>query len=54
VSEARFEVVSIGEVESPLTDMASAPKQGYEGAPDAWLVFEPGVLEGLEDVRPGD
>ena len=44
----------IGKVESPLTDKASAPKQGHEGAPDAWLVFEPAVLEGLQGIRPGD
>jgi tRNA-Thr(GGU) m(6)t(6)A37 methyltransferase TsaA len=49
-----FEVVAIGRVASSLTDLASAPKQGYEGGPEAWLVFEPGVLEGLADVRPGD
>ena len=49
-----MEPVPIGEVESPLTDMASAPKQGDEGSPDAWLVFEPTVLEGLEGIRPGD
>jgi tRNA-Thr(GGU) m(6)t(6)A37 methyltransferase TsaA len=44
----------IGTVESPLTDPASAPKQGHEGAPEAWLVFEPRVLAGLEDLRAGD
>lgn len=49
-----FEVIPIGIVESPLTDPATAPKQGHEGAPDAWLVFEPAVLEGLQDIRPGD
>jgi tRNA-Thr(GGU) m(6)t(6)A37 methyltransferase TsaA len=54
MSQARFEVVAIGQVESPLTDPASAPKQGHEGAPDAWLVFEPGMLEGLEGIRAGD
>ena len=53
MSEA-FEITAIGRVESPLTDPASAPKQGDEGAPDAWLVFEPSVLEGLEGLRPGD
>jgi tRNA-Thr(GGU) m(6)t(6)A37 methyltransferase TsaA len=37
-----------------LTDKASAPKQGNEGAPDALLVFEPAVLEGLQGIRPGD
>ncbi len=50
----RFEVVPIGRVESPLTDSASAPKQGYEGAPDCWLVFEPTVAAGLADLRSGD
>jgi tRNA-Thr(GGU) m(6)t(6)A37 methyltransferase TsaA len=54
MSQARFEVTPIGHVESPLTDTASAPKQGHEGSPDAWLVFEPGVLEALQGIRPGD
>lgn len=45
---------AIGRVESSLTDSGSAPKQGDEGAPDAWLVFEADVLEGLRDLRPGD
>jgi tRNA-Thr(GGU) m(6)t(6)A37 methyltransferase TsaA len=53
-NQPRFEVLPIGEVESPLTDKASAPKQGHEGSPDAWLVLEPGVLVGLEGIKPGD
>jgi tRNA-Thr(GGU) m(6)t(6)A37 methyltransferase TsaA len=44
----------IGRVESPLDDPALAPKQGHEGAPDADLVFDPGVREGLGDIRVGD
>jgi tRNA-Thr(GGU) m(6)t(6)A37 methyltransferase TsaA len=48
-----FDVTPIGRVESSLTDPASAPKQGREGAPDAWLVFEPEVLDALDGVRPG-
>ena len=44
----------IGAVESPLTDPAAAPKQGDEGAPEAWLVFEPEALEGLEGIGRGD
>lgn len=43
----------IGWVESPLTDRESAPKQGDEGAPDAWLVFDDSVREGLRDLQPG-
>jgi tRNA (Thr-GGU) A37 N-methylase len=49
-----FEVKSIGRVESPLTDRQAAPRQPDEGAPAAWLVFEPEVVEGLRNVRPGD
>jgi tRNA-Thr(GGU) m(6)t(6)A37 methyltransferase TsaA len=44
----------IGRVESPLTEREAAPRQGREGAPDAWLALEPSVLEGLEGLRPGD
>jgi tRNA-Thr(GGU) m(6)t(6)A37 methyltransferase TsaA len=44
----------IGVVESPLRERAAAPRQGDEGAPDAWIVLEPGVLEGLDGVRAGD
>ena len=50
----RFELHAIGRVESSLTDLASAPRQADEGAPEAWLVFQPGVLPGLADLRPGD
>ena len=48
-----YQVVPIGWVESPLTDRAQAPRQGDEGAPGAWLVFEPGVAEGMRDLEPG-
>jgi tRNA-Thr(GGU) m(6)t(6)A37 methyltransferase TsaA len=48
-----FEVVPVGWVESPLTDRAQAPRQGNEGAPAAWLAFEPGVAQALRDLRPG-
>src|SRR3712207_2411862 len=54
MDEVRFELVPVGWVESPLTDQASAPKQGHEGSPEAWLVFEPWVLRGLEGIRAGD
>ena len=50
---AGIELMPIGVVESSLTDPALAPKQGHEGAPDAWLVFDPEVADGLEGIRPG-
>jgi tRNA-Thr(GGU) m(6)t(6)A37 methyltransferase TsaA len=54
VTEPTFVVQPIGYVESPLIDAATAPKQGDEGAPEAWLVFEPALSEGLRDLRAGD
>jgi tRNA-Thr(GGU) m(6)t(6)A37 methyltransferase TsaA len=47
------ELQPIGRVESPLVDRAAAPKQGDEGSPDAWLVFEPEVLDGIRDLQVG-
>jgi tRNA-Thr(GGU) m(6)t(6)A37 methyltransferase TsaA len=54
MNETSHELKVMGKVESPLTDLASAPKQGDEGAPEAWLVFEPNVLDALEGIQPGD
>jgi tRNA-Thr(GGU) m(6)t(6)A37 methyltransferase TsaA len=49
-----MELVAIATVESPLKDRASAPKQGDEGAPEAWLVFDPKVADGLDGMAVGD
>ncbi|MBE2320807.1 tRNA (N6-threonylcarbamoyladenosine(37)-N6)-methyltransferase TrmO [Solirubrobacter sp. CPCC 204708] len=47
-------LVAIGRVQSPLTLREDAPKQGDEGAPDAWLVFDEAVAEGLDGIVAGD
>lgn len=49
-----FEVRTIGRVESPLKELESAPRQADEGAPEAWLVLEPEMAEGLRGLRVGD
>ena len=49
----KIEVVPVGWVESPLTEMTQAPMQPDEGAPPAWLVFEPGVADAMRDLLPG-
>jgi tRNA-Thr(GGU) m(6)t(6)A37 methyltransferase TsaA len=49
-----YEIRPVGHVESPLTDRASAPMQGTEGAPEAWLVFDPAVAAGIGDLAVGD
>ena len=47
-------LVAVGTVESVLTDRASAPKQGDEGAPEAWLVFDERVAGALHGIVAGD
>jgi len=53
MTTVRYEIQPIGTVESPLVDGAAAPRQGDEGSPDAWLVFDPGVSEGIRDLQAG-
>jgi tRNA-Thr(GGU) m(6)t(6)A37 methyltransferase TsaA len=49
-----FQVEAIGYVESPLRDRGDAPKQGFEGSPRAWLVFDAALVDALADLRVGD
>jgi tRNA-Thr(GGU) m(6)t(6)A37 methyltransferase TsaA len=49
----RYELRPIGRVESPLTDRADAPKQGHEGAPDAWIVLDATVATAARDLAVG-
>jgi tRNA-Thr(GGU) m(6)t(6)A37 methyltransferase TsaA len=53
MSEARYTLRPIGWVESPLVDRDLAPKQGDEGAPDAWLVFDPNMRSAIRDLEVG-
>ena len=48
-----YSVRPIGRVSSPLVDLTLAPRQGDEGAPLAWLIFDPSVADGLRDLEPG-
>lgn len=53
MTKSSYEVRPIGTVESPLVDREAAPRQGDEGSPDAWLVFDPSVSEGIRDLQAG-
>ena len=44
----------IGKVESRLTDVADAPRQADEGAPEAWLVIDEDFAAALEGLKAGD
>lgn len=54
MSEPLFTLRPLGTVESSLTSQSDAPKQGREGAPAAWLVFDPAFQDGLCDLQVGD
>jgi len=43
----------IGRVSSPLTDRSAAPKQGDEGAPEAWLELAPEFADAATDLKVG-
>lgn len=44
----------IGEIESDLSSRHGAPRQGDEGAPDAWLHVFPWAQDALEGIAAGD
>lgn len=48
-----YELCPIGRVRSPIQSRAQAPKQGDEGAPEAWLDLDPAVAEAARDLRVG-
>ncbi|MFI5077415.1 MAG: tRNA (N6-threonylcarbamoyladenosine(37)-N6)-methyltransferase TrmO [Vicinamibacteria bacterium] len=41
-------------VRSTLRSLEDAPRQGDEGAPDAWLDVDPAFARGLNGLRAGD
>ena len=51
---AGFDLRPVGVVRSSLADLAAAPKQGEEGAPEAWITFEERVVPALHRLVPGD
>jgi tRNA-Thr(GGU) m(6)t(6)A37 methyltransferase TsaA len=43
----------IGYVRSALKERSDAPRQGWEGAPDARLEIDPDFIEGLDGIQAG-
>ena len=54
MSESPLIVKPIGRVSSTLTDRSTAPRQGDEGAPDAWIEIAADVADGIQNLRPGE
>jgi tRNA-Thr(GGU) m(6)t(6)A37 methyltransferase TsaA len=48
-----YELTPIGVVRSALTQRDQAPKQGGEGAPDAWIDITSNLMEGLDGLVVG-
>lgn len=50
----QFAVQPIGAVRSELTSIEAAPRQGQEGAPEAWLEVYAPFGDGLSGIQAGD
>ena len=50
----RIALRPIGVIRSALARRRDAPRQGREGAPDAWLEIDPRVAKGLSGIQVGD
>jgi len=53
-SAARFTLRPIGVIRSTLKSRRGAPRQGSEGAPDAWLELRAWAVEALYGMAVGD
>ena len=51
--DLNFEISPIGYVHSTLKKRSGAPRQGWEGAPDARLEILPAYADCLDGIEPG-
>ena len=49
-----MQLEEIGRIHSTLTSTDAAPRQGDEGAPDAWLDVDPKFARALNGIAAGD
>jgi tRNA-Thr(GGU) m(6)t(6)A37 methyltransferase TsaA len=54
MSDQPYTINPIGIIHSALTSLEAAPRQGDEGAPDAWLTLTSEVAQGLDGIAVGD
>jgi tRNA-Thr(GGU) m(6)t(6)A37 methyltransferase TsaA len=53
-SAGRAMLRPVGIIRSSIKNRSEAPKQGHEGAPDAWLEFHSFAREALDGIVTGD
>jgi len=53
-SHEDYSLRSIGYIRSTLRTLDEAPRQGSEGAPDAWLEVDPAFARALRGIAAGD
>jgi len=53
-STSGYSLRPIGVVRSPLTAREEAPRQGSEGAPEAWVEIDPAFADALAGVAKGN
>jgi tRNA-Thr(GGU) m(6)t(6)A37 methyltransferase TsaA len=54
VSDESYRLHPVGRIRSALRSMEDAPKQGAEGAPDAWLDIDGDFARALSGLAAGD
>ena len=54
VRDQRLKLRPIGTIRSTIKERKGAPKQGSEGAPDAWLEVKSFAAQGFEGISKGD
>ena len=54
MDDADLQLNPIGVIRSDLRDRKGAPRQGDEGAPDAWIEIHPWAIDGVHLLAAGD
>ena len=52
--QEEYRLHPLGHIRSTLRALDRAPKQGSEGAPDAWLDLDPAFARGISGIVAGD
>ncbi len=53
MTNSAYTIEPVGVVRSGLVSREQAPRQGFEGAPSAWIEVNPAVAEGLDGIAAG-